>query len=60
MSILRLLRGTRHGTSPHVSKGHDAPHRDLRSRTPMHRTEHLLATAQDAHTPSQPLSLTIL
>ncbi|WP_165553806.1 hypothetical protein [Kribbella capetownensis] len=49
--VLRLLRGTRHGTSPHWRKGHDAPHRDLRSSTPMHRTEHLLATAQDHQTP---------
>ncbi len=41
----RLLRGTRHGTSTHWPEGQDAPHRDLRSSTPMHRTEHLLATA---------------
>ncbi|HEY3560644.1 MAG TPA: hypothetical protein VGL05_24435, partial [Kribbella sp.] len=42
--IQRLLRGTRHGTSPHGTEGHDAPHRDLRPRAPSYRTEHLLAT----------------
>src|SRR5690348_3982349 len=45
--IPRLLRGTRHGTSAHGCKGHDAPHRDLRPRTPSYRTEHLLATTWD-------------
>src|SRR5690349_24004967 len=48
--IQRLLRGTRHGTSPHGCKGDDAPHRPLRPRAPMHRTEHLLATALDYQT----------
>ncbi|WP_328522104.1 zinc ribbon domain-containing protein [Kribbella sp. NBC_00359] len=54
--VQRLLRGTRHGTSLHWSKGHDAPHRDLRSSTPMHRTEHLLATALNHQTrPKEPI-----
>src|SRR4051794_13532385 len=55
LMVPRLLRGTRHGTSPHVSKGHDAPHRDLRSRTPSYRTEHLLATAPN-HQPCPTLT----